>query len=147
MGYTLQAIIAQSPLFDAVTFPGTNAVPLHQDLALVPLVDPACEVLRLEFLPLTDGGDANLPPSFTTLCCEIAKHGKMVYVEAEYHGGAGIQACVMFDEGKQVRPAMVSDDAINQALRFLGASCDPGHDEFFSVGLSLHRHTDDWLSP
>lgn len=146
MGYTLQAIIARSPLLSAVKFPHTLAVPLEQGLELVPLVSAACEALGLEFLTLTDGGESELPPSFSSRCCEIAAHGKAAYIEAEYHGGDGIQACVMFHGAQQVGPVVVAGDAINQALRFLGVSRNPGKDEFSSVGFGTQRHTDDWLS-
>ncbi len=35
-------------------------------------------------------------------------------------------------------------DSINSALRLLGVKCDPGKDEFDTVGLGAHRQTEGW---
>jgi len=66
------------------------------------------------------------------------------YVEAEYFG-AGTQASCLFENGNLVKGPLLSQDAINEALRFLGVSAMQGSDEFATVGLGQRQHTEDWL--
>ena len=69
----------------------------------------------------------------------------IAYIEAEIFGGIGAQAHVIFDRGAALGPAVVSQFAINEALRALGVKASGVFDEFEAVGLGQHRHTDEWL--
>ena len=85
------------------------------------------------------------PPALLKLCEDLSKRETIAYVEAEIFGGAGTQAYIIFSKGKQIGLPVVSDDAINQALRLLGVSKAGAVDEFEAVGLGRYRSTDEWL--
>lgn len=57
----------------------------------------------------------------------------------EYFGGVGEQLAAVF-EGET---PMQTDGTINEALRGLGVSTDPGKDEFDTVGLGQYRQIPD----
>ena len=145
MGYTIQAIIGSAEHLNNHMLPSTRLVTLNQGLSLIPLTDSACESVGLDFLPLTDGGFTDLPESFVAYCCDLSLKGKLAYIEAEIFGGVGTQACVLFDTGRRIDSVTVARNAINRALRFLGAKSNVGFDEFESVGLCQQRNTMDWL--
>lgn len=79
------------------------------------------------------------------------------YVEACAWGGAGMQACCFWREGRVVTGPSVSSAAINVALHELGVAAPAGltvlgssagasKDLFEVVGLDRHASTEDWLS-
>jgi hypothetical protein len=93
----------------------------------------------------------------------LSRGGAVAYVEAEFFGGTGSQAAVVWRDGAVVLPPTVTTDepgergerielgdpdwAINRALQVLGASAEGAIDEFEAVGLRAHRDTEDWLEP
>ena len=82
--------------------------------------------------------------------------GPVAYVEAEFFGGVGEQAAVVWDRGEAVfgptaqqfpsDVAAVNVGPINGALRALGVTAVDGRDEFDSLGLGRHRHVEDWAA-
>jgi len=120
-------------------------VELTDRLVMVPLTDDVLEHYHIPSLPLTDD-DAEIvvPPSLDTLCSKLSRHGLIAYLEAEFFGGVGQQAHVLFEEGVALGPPVIARDAINQALRLLGVVPGGHHDEFDAVGLGRFRSTEDW---
>ena len=72
-----------------------------------------------------------------------------MYFETEHFGGNGRQGAVVFQNGTAVfGPKSAEHGPINEALACLGVRvAAPAHDEFETVGLIRHRHTEDWLKP
>lgn len=112
---------------------------------MVPLGSGARERYGFPFLPLTDEGCTALPAALQSFCLKLAAHGPVAYIEAEFFGGSGVQACVLFPQSGADAVATISDDAINMALRWLGVQPEEGKDVFSTVGLGRHRETDLWL--
>jgi len=75
----------------------------------------------------------------------MSKRGLVGYIVAEYFGGCGDQFSIIWSDGEIVFGPLRQPDAINQALRRFGVNADQGKDEFDSVGLGRHRHTDQWV--
>lgn len=69
----------------------------------------------------------------------------VAYIEAEYSGGSGVQAHALIPQSADDLGVKVSDDAINDALAWLGVQPGAGKDRFETVGLGAHRNTDGWL--
>lgn len=67
-----------------------------------------------------------------------------VAYKAEFWGGSGEQAHVLFKDGVAQGLPVVAKDAINQALRILGILPGRHQDEFDAVGLGRFRDTQDW---
>lgn len=145
MAYTLQAIVTIADEIQRQLRPPLRSVSLGSDVKLIPLGSEAVHHLGIPFLPLTDEGETETPPQVAQLCEQLSQGRTLAYIEAEFFGGAGAQASVVFTNGKQVGPALVSETAINQALQILGVSKGGAHDEFEAVGLGAHRDTDSWL--
>jgi hypothetical protein len=144
MAYTLQALIADEAVISAAVPTAAVLVRLPQGKAMIPLSDEMRETHDIPCLPLTDEGAAELPDGITAVAEAIAKAGRVVYVEAEFFGGDGTQACVTWDATLQASQPLVGTSAINTALRFLGVTVGDHHDEFDALGLGRHRATDDW---
>lgn len=123
-----------------------RVVALGSEVEMIPLTDDALHAHRLPSLPLTDEGGEQLPDALAIFCSEVGKHGSTAYIEAEYFGGVGMQANCFFINGVPMSEPLVSDDAINRALKFLGVTRRSTFDEFDSVGLGSKRHTNGWIS-
>ena len=149
MAYTLRAFVA-GPEASAVLAEalGTRPVPLEQGLLLVALPRPAGDD---PVVPSSFGDDAWwLTAGAEELAGRAALRGPVAYLEAEYFGGTGEQHAVLWRGGEPRSFSSELPGAINIALGALGARRLPsGHegrlqDEFDSVGLGRHRHTEDW---
>lgn len=145
MAYTLQAVIANSGAFSGPLPQRLKIIHLVGGMDMLPLSTEALKVHDIPFCPLTDEGEKELPPQLLKLCEHLSKQCTLAYVEAEIFGGAGAQAHAVFSEGRAIGQAVVSESAINDALRYLGVTKGEAHDEFEAVGLGQHRDTDEWL--
>jgi hypothetical protein len=83
----------------------------------------------IEFVRLTPGAAA--------WAAEASRAGIVAYLEAEFADGAGFHAAVVWRDGKIVYGPTSSEDreAVNAALRLLGAGAAGASDELASVGL------------
>ncbi len=111
---------------------------------MLPLTSDFRKRLGLPFCPLTDG-DGNLPVELVSLCKAISRKSHLAYVEAEFFGGDGTQASVVFNGGKNVSPIVIDAHAINSALAQIGVQRLNSRDEFAALWLDKHRNTEDWL--
>jgi hypothetical protein len=145
MSYTLQAIITQSGALSGRLPNNLKLVPLMAGVDLVPLGQDARQAHDLPFLPLTDEGQTGIPAVIVDVCQRLSASCKLAYVEAEVFGGTGTQAHALFSAGQVIGQALVSDVAINEALRHVGVQKGRTGDEFDTAGLGRHRDTDDWL--
>ncbi|QIY81268.1 hypothetical protein [Chromobacterium violaceum] len=146
MAYTLQAIITRSGTLSEPLPSPLKLVHLSRGIDLIPIGRDAIKAHALPFQPLTDEGQKGLPRELTELCKRLSAQGLLAYVEAEFFGGAGTQAYALFSSGNGIGHVVVSDSAINEALRHLGVSKGETFDEFVAVGLEQYRNTDDWLA-
>ena len=143
--YTLQAIIAKAGTLNSSRLEGAQIVPMQQGYEMLPLTDALLEQHEIIFLPLTDEGLADLPDNIKSACEILSVKNKLAYIEAEYFGGAGTQACAVFSNGKMVAAPTISESAINQALKTLGVTKNSNFDEFEAVGLNAERDTNKWV--
>jgi hypothetical protein len=157
LGYSLDAVIGRSADVEqfAGGVDGARAVEIGQGLALVPLVPAVVEMVALGPKPdrLLDPARRVAPPLAARLA-ELSRRGPIAYVEAEFFGGSGVQASLVWSGRTIVLGPLIeteetwpggSEAAINQALRLLGVSKGQHFDEFEAVGLDRHRHTSEWL--
>lgn len=128
--YTLQAIIAKTGTLNSSCLEGAKIVSLLQDYEMLPFTDSLLEQHEIIFLPLTDEGLAVLPENISSLCESLSTQNKLAYVEAEFFGGAGTQASVIFSEGNIEADPIINKSAINHALKNLGVEKNNNFDEF-----------------
>jgi hypothetical protein len=144
MAYTLQALIGDEFVIRTAVPSDGVVVRLPQGKAMVPLSERMRQNHDIPFLPLTDEGVAGVPESIAFVVESMARSGKVAYVEAEFFGGTGTQACVTWDVTGQVSQPVVDDSAINAALKFLGVRKEHHQDEFDALGLGRCRATEEW---
>ena len=146
MAYSLQAVVAKAGTLSEPLPEPLKLVRLPGGVDLIPLGLDALKAYALPVLPLTNEGLDGLPSMLAELCEKLSTQGHLAYVEAEFFGGAGTQAHALYSAGKAAGQVVVSDSAINEALRLLGVDKGGAADEFDSIGLGQHRNTDDWLT-
>ncbi|MER7166365.1 hypothetical protein ABT336_09910 [Micromonospora sp. NPDC000207] len=163
MSYQLSAVVADADLLREQTVDLDHAVlaALRQDFALLPVTPQLVEEITgtpPDFATVDPTAEHPFhllfPPSFTELLRGWSGLGPVAYLEAEFRGGAGRQAAVVW-LGGEVGFGPVFDDVlddprvdwpINAALHRLGV--EPGRwiDPFAEVGLHLERNTAGWLA-
>lgn len=144
MAYTIQAIIGKAKIIRENAPCATCVVPLPKGMALLPITDAVQEAYGIDCLPLTDEGETVTPSAISAFASRFANSGSVAYIEAEFFGGAGVQAHVMWHENAVSPQPVVGQRAINEALRQLGVDPEEDLDEFDSVDLGRYRFTDDW---
>ena len=163
MSYQLRAVVADVELLRAQTVGLDHAVlaALRQDFALLPVTPQLVEELT-GALPDFSAGEPSvaqpfqlvLSPALTQLLGSWSRQGPLAYVEAEFSGGLGHQASVVW-LGGEVSWGPCFDGTldgpraqwpINAALARLGAEPGPWIDPFAELGLHLERDTAGWLT-
>lgn len=145
MSYTLQSIISDISLIEKAKKAKLPCVSLSEELAMIPLTYAFVENSGMSFLPLTDEGKVYVEGKLKDLCLELSKDSKLAYVEAEFWGGDGTQACWLVCDGIEEENPRVSISAINYALAWLGVKPIGSQDEFGTIGLGRERNTSDWI--
>ncbi|MES2638744.1 MAG: hypothetical protein V4850_04660 [Myxococcota bacterium] len=144
MSYTLQALVTD---IGAALQLGLTMRALPDGRAIIPLVDELRAKHGLPYHPLLDE-DAGLPTVLAAFCAALSQSidAPIAYVEAEFFGGAGTQASVVWEQGHVTFGPEVSDHAINHALRVLGVRPSGDQDEFDALMLGTYRETEAWLA-
>jgi hypothetical protein len=149
MAYFLDALIFRTTAIDADDLPadGARIVPLSSDLSLLPLTDEVRAAAKRgdEVMPGDDGSSWSLPSKIERWAGRMSQRGDIGYVAAAYFGGSGNQFAVVWSGGQVVLGPLRQPDAINAALRRFGIRASGGQDEFDSLGLGRHRHTEEWV--
>ncbi|GAB3590286.1 hypothetical protein [Hymenobacter daeguensis] len=146
MGYTLRAFVGRADVLGLITdaYPEAVLVELGQDLCLIPLTEDLFDAV-VKCVP----SERIVPLGFLTAQLErqvVATIGERAlgYLEAEYFGGHGEQAAVLW-QGRRRLISGPGAGAINTVLEQLGVTPTARHDAFDAVGLGKHRHIEDWL--
>ncbi len=113
---------------------------------MIPFAGTWINSKEIPVLPLLSKGATALPAIIADLCHHLSKNGKVVYVEAEFFGGEGSQACSLWEKGAMINNPQRDLHAINIALQFLGVDKGKNFDEFEALDLGKFRKTEDWLS-
>lgn len=146
MSYSIQAFIALQGTFNADPSKGLVVLQLDSGAEIVPIGSTTRKLYGIPFLPLTDEDGEELPAVLLELYSRLGSQRPVAYIEAEFFGGSGAQAHVLISQNGACTGSNVSDDAINDALAWLGVQPRDGNDRFDAVGLGKHRETDGWLA-
>jgi hypothetical protein len=163
MSYQLGAVVADAELLREQTADLDHAVlaALRQDFALLPITPQLVQELT-GALPDYAVGELSaeqpfhlvLSPALTTLFTRWSWQGPVAYLEAEFAGGHGRQASMVWLHGAvswgphfdDVLDAPREEWPLNAALLRIGV--EPGRwiDPFAELGLYLERNTAGWLA-
>ncbi|TAK94628.1 MAG: hypothetical protein EPO07_16455 [Verrucomicrobia bacterium] len=122
-------------------------------MSLVPLERDYLFLTEGDDTPSVEGFDFALPQ---WLADKVSGFSRSAFIEAEFWGGDGMQASVVFEQSKILLGPEISAGAINSALRqmgiverpsitFFGLPVTKGKDPFDMVGLGKHRSVSAWL--
>ncbi|BCL14493.1 hypothetical protein [Micromonospora sagamiensis] len=163
MSYQLSAVVADAELLAEQTAELDHAVlaALRQDFALLPVTPQLVEELTgaLPDFAVEEPGPQRpfhlvLSAALIEVFARWSRQGPIAYLEAEFSGGAGHQAAVVWLDGAGTwgpcfdaaldRPR--AEWPINTALVRIGA--EPGRwiDPFAELGLHLEGSTEGWLA-
>src|SRR5262249_13831328 len=122
-------------------------VALAGGLAILPLRDVDIDSFLAPPCDYDDEHLQYLSRQLIDLLRRSSLQGPLMYFETEYFGGSGGQGAAVFQDGEVIfGPTWGTIGTINQALKLLGVRvAPPAHDEFDTVGLGRHRHTERWL--
>jgi hypothetical protein len=123
---------------------GVSIMPLERDYLFLTAGDATSPEADFEFV---------VPQWLSDI---VSCFSSSAYIEAEFWGGTGMQASIVFAAGQIVDGPVISSAAINFALRnmvtddersiaFLGMPVSAGKDPFDMVGLGRHRSVSGWL--
>jgi hypothetical protein len=154
MSYTLSAFIAELNVLHAVSeqYPPMITVPLKQGFGLIPMTSQVAQYFEYE--SKKDVGQDEfywLSPYMTLIAAKASTLGKIAYIEAEFFGGAGHQASILWGNGAVLFGPLwaerlpISEMPINRVLRLMGVRVENSLDEFATLELGVYRATDAWL--
>ncbi len=150
MGYGLEAIVCKEKLSGIITNDYTSAkrVRLKDDLFLIPYTDELYDEMN-EFNKSEDFEGFGLlnEKLFKYLMIKSVEE-PVAYIKADYFGGVGQQSAIMIDKENIILDVRAKDSgygAINLVLKEFGIIRKQNLDEWDTVGLLRHRHTDDWI--
>jgi len=163
MGSRIEAIV-----FDRADRPpcvpaGFTAVRLTSELSMLPITED--QVKRLD--PASTGDDRiptewMLQQPVAALARSVSADRAVVYICSETFAGEGTKEAIAWRFGKLLYgPAGTVDiendlelgyhlapghnNAVNSGLRAIGVRAAADDDEYGTIGLERHRHTEDWL--
>ena len=145
MAYTLQAIVADAAELAHGLVEKKHIVARPQQKVMLPLTVSLREKYKIPFLPFDDSEIKDPVKVVEALVISLALTGRVTYIEAMSFGGTGYQASVVLESGHSVGSGVVSQDAVNIALKAIGVQKFESFDEFEALGLGEHRDTDDWI--
>jgi hypothetical protein len=157
VAYELRALVGpHQTVIQAARAAGATATGLSQGLTLVPVTEAV--FVRLGGRHLKPFGDDfwELSGGVEELARRVSRAGDIAYFEADFFGGVGGQAAVLW-RGGQVRlgpcvsgsaepPLPPHQWAFNRVLRELGVHRGETFDEFDAVRLGRQRSTDKWAA-
>ncbi|SCE72467.1 hypothetical protein GA0074695_0614 [Micromonospora viridifaciens] len=163
MSYQLSAVVADVELLRGQTADLDHAVlaALRQDFALLPVTPQLVQELTGRLPDFATGEPSVeqpfqlvLSPALSELLAGWSRQGPVAYLEAEFAGGLGHQAAVVWLGGAVswgprydgTLDGPRTERPINAALARLGAEPGPWIDPFAELGLHLERDTAGWLA-
>jgi hypothetical protein len=171
LAYELTAIIGYETVVRSLSerIPEIRTTVLQEGLALIPVTQLLTYAVAAKEPDLPANAKipdfsslvrpAHLTRPLVAFLQESSAFGPLIYCEAEYHGGAGAQMAIVWQQesiilgplftrwgqfGQAFNKIKLEDLAINTALRRIGLRPQRGKDEFEIVGLGRKNHTDEW---
>ena len=156
MKFDLVAVVAlESSLVSAMLgLPRVLPVPLGQGWSLLPITR-AVHVASAGHSAVAFPGLSHLRQGLAERLAAASNNGPIAYVEADFRGGIGGQASVVWENGAvalgplrcnhhEGRVPVIKEWPINRALRHLGVVASPGRDEFDTLRLGRFSTTEAW---
>jgi hypothetical protein len=145
MGYWIQTFIGKLSDLEKISksFSNSTITELKQSLALILLTEelyneiskqqPSTHVKGFEYL--TDNIEKGI--------LNVIEDSTIGYIEADYFGGEGSQAGIIWRSGKRIFEKH-GDCIINEVARYFDAKAEEGKDEFDTLGFGLIESDRSW---
>lgn len=144
MGHSIRAFIGKDDVIQKLSDDWIKArdIPLKQGYSMVCLTGDLFDDI-MELSEAEDELNCSELTLFTTAIFDImqeySNNSMLAYIEADYFGGIGMQAGVLFENGKIIINPTEKSGIINIILHKLGVYRENGKDEFNSLGLGKYR--------
>jgi hypothetical protein len=149
MGHNVTGLIAIGSLLERFSIDhGLHPpVALTAGLAILALSDEDLDLLVSNSNSGHVEGFTHLSEQLTRVLQTASATTPIMYFETDYFGGVGLQGAAVFRGADTLYgPEVAEIGPINGALRTLGVQVRaPARDEFDTVGLQRHRHTEEWI--
>ena len=148
MAYLLHAFIGQPDDLKVIEQQFTQAklVLLTPQIALIPMTENLFNEINQNNQHNSIGKYEFLTTTIEKTILGIIKDRMVAYIEAEYFGGQGVQSGIVWKTGNRIFEEELGVNTINQILKLFGiVRLDP-LDEFDTIGLGRHRHTEKWIN-
>ena len=151
MGHAITAILGLQPVLEAFARRDRlpPPVPAKGGVWLLAMTDDAIDCVVAAPVGEPAAGFRYLFRGLVDRMQALSVRSWIVYVETDYFGGSGGQGAMAFRDGEIVYGPKAADrHCINEALAVVGVEIVlPARDAFETVGLDMHRSTEDWLPP
>jgi len=143
MAYAIEAIIAKMDTLKKANIE-MDIVILLYDIGMLPLTHENRNSLHIECLLLENYQEIFVDKKLDGLGKTISEFGKVAFIQADFFGGGGSQACMVWENGNRIR-LEVGNYAINHAIKEIDVNIGcAGKDEFDCLELGRFRHTYKW---
>jgi hypothetical protein len=148
MGYFLNAFLGPVDNLKKIEskFNKAKVVPVTTEIALIPMTEDLFNEINNYRSENQIGKWELLTTDVENEILTLIGNEKLSYLEVEYFGGEGGQSGIIWKDGKRIFEVEFQQEVVNEILRQFGVVKDKKmRDEFDTVGLGRHRHTEDWI--
>ncbi len=147
MGHYLKAFIGYKESLTPIRekYDRSYLVGLSDEIFMIPMTDElfddinqletSAEISSFEFL--TENIEMKI--------LELVENKKLAYVESEFFGGQGGHVGIIWKNRQRELIGGFDKSTVNQILKELGVIRSAAKDEYETIGLDRHRHTEDWI--
>lgn len=148
MAYILQAFIGEQTDLQIIADKYSNAqiVNVGQNVSIVPMTEDLFDEINEMTISEDISSFMFLTTNIEQAILRIIGTKLIGYIEAEYFGGQGGQAAIIWKEGHRFALFDYGPNSINSVLKYFEVMTEKGKDEFDTINLGRHRDTNDWLT-
>lgn len=150
MGYNLEAIICKDGLSNIITseYKSAKRISLKNNLFIIPYTEELYDELNQYKKSEDYNGFFLLNEKLFRYLLIKSVVEPIAYIEVDYFGGVGQQSAIMLDKEEIILDTTAGkseDGAVNLVLKEFGIKREQSLDEWDTVEMLRHRHTEDWL--
>jgi hypothetical protein len=144
MAYEIKAILADTITFmkAEIKFP---IVILPHGIRMLPLSEEIIKTLNIKRFLLSNYNEIHVDKQLDDFGLGISIMGTTVFIQANFFGGNGDQACIVWEDNERVH-LEISKNAINNAIDEIADRLPTTNkdDQFDCLELGRFRYTEEW---
>ncbi len=147
MGYILRAFIGKKTYLTSiqVKYTSSKLVDLNHEISMIPMTDELFDEMNKMIITPGILSFKFLTENIEKITLQLIGNHELAYVESEFLGGQGGHVGIIWKNGKRNFVGHFKRNTMNEILNKLGVIKTSFKDEFETIGLNKHRHTEDWI--